>query len=86
MNVAGRLVVPGLIDLHSHVYTTGIGIPPDELVPYQGTTTAVSAGDAGSSVFAMARRHMAGTSRTRVFAFVHIANIGLAGFPVPESR
>src|SRR5436190_2989340 len=35
MNVAGRLVVPGLIDLHSHVYTTGIGIPPDELVPYQ---------------------------------------------------
>ena len=33
MNAAGRLVVPGLIDLHSHVYTTGIGIPPDELEP-----------------------------------------------------
>src|SRR5689334_25023988 len=27
MNAAGRLVVPGLIDLHSHVFTTGIGIP-----------------------------------------------------------
>jgi dihydroorotase len=84
MNVAGRLVVPGLIDLHSHVYTTGIGIPPDELVPYQGTTTVVSAGDAGSSVFAMARRHMSATSRTRTYAFVHIANIGLSAFPIAE--
>jgi dihydroorotase len=84
MNVAGRLVVPGLIDLHSHVFTTGIGIPPDELVPYQGTTTAVSAGDAGSSVFAMARRTMTASSRTRVFAFVHIANIGLSAFPIGE--
>lgn len=84
MNVSGRLVVPGLIDLHSHVYTTGIGIPPDELVPYQGTTTAVSAGDAGASVFAMARRHMAASSRTRVYAFVHIANIGLSAFPIAE--
>jgi dihydroorotase len=84
MNAAGRVVVPGLIDLHSHVYTTGIGIPPDELVPYQGTTTAVSAGDAGSSAFALARRAMAAQSRTRLFAFVHIANIGLSAFPIGE--
>ncbi len=84
MNVAGRLVVPGLIDLHAHVYTTGIGIPPDELVPYQGTTTTVSAGDAGSSAFALARRAMAAQSRTRLYAFVHIANIGLSAFPIAE--
>jgi dihydroorotase len=84
MNASGRLVIPGLIDLHSHVYTTGIGIPPDELVPFQGTTTAVSAGDAGSSAFAMARRSMAAQSRTRLFAFVHIANIGLSAFPIGE--
>jgi dihydroorotase len=84
MNAAGRLVVPGLIDLHSHVYTTGIGIPPDELVPFQGTTTAVSAGDAGSSAFAVYRRAMAAQSRTRVYAFVHIANIGLSAFPIAE--
>src|SRR5258707_2683687 len=51
MDATGRLVVPGMIDLHSHVYPTGIGIPPDELVPFQGTTTAVSAGDAGSGAF-----------------------------------
>ncbi len=84
MNAAGRIVVPGLIDLHSHVYTTGIGIPADELVPYQGTTTAVSAGDAGSSTFAVYRRYMAAQSRTRLYAFVHIANIGLSAFPVGE--
>jgi dihydroorotase len=84
MNASGRVVVPGLIDLHSHVYTTGIGIPPDELIPFQGTTTAVSAGDAGASAFALVRRAMAAQSRTRLYAFVHIANIGLSAFPVGE--
>src|SRR4029453_11473842 len=30
------------------------------------------------------RRHIVAQTRTRLYAFVHIANIGLAGFPVPE--
>ena len=84
MNATGRLVVPGLIDLHAHVFTSGIGIPADELVLYQGTTTAVSAGDAGASTFATYRRYATAQSRTRIFAFVHIANIGLSAFPVGE--
>ncbi len=84
--VPGKLVVPGLIDLHSHVYPYGsaIGIAPDELHAFQGTTTAVSAGDGGANNFAAFRRLIVGGSRTRLFAFVHIANHGLAGFPVPE--
>ena len=43
LDAAGKLVVPGLIDLHAHVYPYGsaIGIPADELPPYQATTTAV---------------------------------------------
>ena len=84
MNAAGKLVVPGLIDLHSHVFTSGIGIPADELITYQGTTTAISAGDAGASTFATYRRYMGAQSRTRIYAFVHIANIGLSAFPVGE--
>jgi dihydroorotase len=86
LDARGRLVTPGLIDLHAHVYPYGsaIGIPADELVPYQGSTTVVSAGDAGANNFAGLRRHMAGQTRARMYAFVHIANIGLAGFPVPE--
>ena len=54
LDASGRLVLPGLVDLHSHVYPYGsaLGIPADELVPYQGTTTMVSAGDAGANNFA----------------------------------
>jgi dihydroorotase len=86
IDARGYLVVPGLIDLHSHVYPYGsaLGIPADELAPQQGTTTMVSAGDAGANNFAAFRRYVVAQSRTRLFAFVHIANNGLAGFPVPE--
>jgi dihydroorotase len=86
LDASGRLVTPGLIDLHSHVYPYGsaIGIPADELVPYQASTTVVSAGDAGANNFAGLRRFIAGQTRSRLYAFVHIANNGLSGFPVPE--
>src|SRR5205085_10499442 len=86
LSATGRIVTPGLVDLHAHVfpYGSGIGIPADELVPFQGTTTAVSAGDAGANNFAAFRRFIVGSTRTRLYAFVHIANIGLTGFPVAE--
>ena len=86
MDAGGKLVTPGLIDLHCHTYPYGsaIGIPADELVAHQCTTTVVSAGDAGANNFAAYRRFIVPASRTRQFAFVHIAVAGLAGFPVPE--
>jgi dihydroorotase len=86
LSASGRLVTPGLVDLHAHTFPYGsaIGIPADELVPFQGTTTAVSAGDAGANNFAAYRRFIVASTRTRLYAFVHIANIGLAGFPVGE--
>lgn len=86
LDASGKLVTPGLVDLHSHVYPYGsaIGIPADEMVPFQATTTVVSAGDAGANNFGAFRRHIVAQTRTRTYAFVHIANIGLAGFPVPE--
>jgi dihydroorotase len=85
-DAAGRLVTPGLIDLHAHTFPYGsaIGIPADELVPYQCTTTVVSAGDAGANNIAAFRRLAMAQARTRQFAFVHIGVVGLAGFPVPE--
>jgi dihydroorotase len=86
LDARGKLVTPGLVDLHAHVFPYGsaIGIPADELVPHQASATVVSAGDAGANNFAVFRRHIAAQTRTRMYAFVHIANIGLAGFPVPE--
>src|SRR5262245_21036538 len=86
LDVSGKLVTPGLVDLHTHVYPYGsaIGIPADELVPHQCTTTCVSAGDAGANNFAAFRRHIVAQTRTRLYAFVHIANMGLTPFPVAE--
>ncbi len=86
INANGKLLTPGLVDFHAHVFPYGsaIGIPADELIPFQATTTFVSAGDAGANNFAAFRRYIVAQTRARLYAFVHIANIGLAGFPVPE--
>src|SRR5205085_10306957 len=47
IDAGGKLVTPGLIDLHCHEYPYGpaLGIPPDELVQFQGTTIVDLAGD-----------------------------------------
>ena len=73
IDAAGKLVTPGLIDLHCHVYPYGsaIGIPADELVGHQCTTTCVSAGDAGANNFAAFRRFIVATSSS-------------AGIPIAE--
>jgi dihydroorotase len=86
IDASGKLVTPGLVDLHCHVYPYGsaIGIPADELVQFQGTTTVVSAGDAGVNNLAALRRFIVAQTRARMYAFVHIANNGLSAFPVAE--
>lgn len=86
IDAKGKLVLPGLVDLHCHVYPYGsaIGIPADELVQFQGTTTVVSAGDAGVNNLAALRRFIVAQTRARMYAFVHIANNGLSAFPVAE--
>ena len=87
IDASGKLVLPGLVDLHAHVYpqASAIGLPADELVPYTATTTYVSAGDAGANNFSAFRHYIIAQARSRIFAFVHISSIGLAGFPVGEA-
>jgi dihydroorotase len=86
IDARGKLVTPGLIDLHAHVYPQGsaIGLPADEIVPYTATTTYVSAGDAGANNFSAFKHYIIAQSRCRIFGFLHISTIGLAGFPVGE--
>jgi len=49
VDVRGLLVVPGLIDLHTHVYWggTSLGVDAAEVARRSGTTTFVDAGSAG---------------------------------------
>jgi dihydroorotase len=88
LDVKDKLVTAGLVDLHAHTFPQGsaIGLPAEELVPYTATTTYVSAGDAGANNFSAMKHFVIAQSRSRMYAFVHIASIGLAGFPVGEMR
>jgi len=83
---AGKLVLPGLVDMHAHVYpqATAAGLPPDELVPFAATTTYVDAGTAGASNFSGFHHWVINQNRTRIFAFLNISSIGLAGVPIGE--
>src|SRR5260370_34486834 len=49
VDARGRIVVPGLIDLHTHVYWGGTspGVDAPEPAPRRGTTTLVRARSAG---------------------------------------
>ena len=54
-------------------------------MPITATTTGVSAGDAGANTYGALKHWVIGQSRTRLYAFVHISSIGLAGgLAVPE--
>jgi dihydroorotase len=79
-DAAGLLVVPGLVDLHTHVMPrfTYWGVDPDPLAARSGVTTWVDAGSAGAYGIDGLRRDVAGRCTARVRAFLNISSIGLA--------
>jgi dihydroorotase len=83
---AGLLVLPGLIDMHAHVYdrVTPLGLSAETLAPLTGATTVVDAGSAGHDTYDGFQRWVVESSTTRTLAFLNISAIGLAGFPVGE--
>jgi dihydroorotase len=87
VDAKGALVIPGLIDIHAHVFSgvCPLTVPADETCWNTGVTTIVSAGDAGANTIEAFRQLIVNLSRTRVLAFLHISTIGLASFPVGES-
>ena len=56
MDVSGLYVVPGLIDLHAHVFGYEGSLAPDETALAAGTTTVVDAGGSGWRTFDQFRR------------------------------
>lgn len=89
VDVEGRYVTPGLIDLHTHICWgfTAIGLVPDEVCPAAGVTTVVDAGSSSWPSMGAFRKHVAEPSKTRVLGFSHISCIGIptAGTPEAES-
>jgi dihydroorotase len=80
--VDGCLVVPGLIDLHTHVYWggTSLGVDAVTVARASGTTTFIDAGSAGAGNYAGFLRHIIEQSRPRVLAFLNISFAGIFGF------
>ena len=78
----GLLVVPGLIDLHTHVYWggTSIGVDPDEHADKSACTTLVDAGTAGPGNFPGFRRHVIEPARVRILPFLNASFAGIFAF------
>jgi dihydroorotase len=88
VDVSGRLVVPGLIDFHTHVYWGGnsLSINPDTVFKRNGVTTWVDAGSAGAGNFSGFYEGVIKTSQVRIFPFLNIAFAGIFGFMPNQSR
>lgn len=81
-DVAGRIVTPGLIDLHTHVYRggTSLGIDAEDFCRRSGVTTAVDTGSAGPGNFAGFRAHVIEPSAVRILAYLHVSFAGVFAF------
>ncbi len=83
IDVKGRIVTPGLIDLHVHVFDgfIGNGVNPDMGGVHAGVTTLVDAGSAGCATFSGFPRHIIPNCHTEIIPFMHICQTGLATTP-----
>ena len=83
IDVSGKIVSPGLIDLHAHVFDGVVsnGLDPDLAGVRAGVTTVVDAGSSGAATFAAFPRHILPRSQTEVLPFLHICQTGLATNP-----
>lgn len=81
-----RLIAPGMIDLHVHVFwgVSHLGIEPDPHCIAKGVTTAVDAGSAGADTFPGFRKYVIDVSATRLFAQLNISTQGMLSPEVGE--
>jgi len=73
IDVPGRLVVPGMIDTHAHVYqyvTGAFGMNPDLVGVRSGVTTVIDQGGASPLTIDGFRKFIAEPASTRVLAFI----------------
>lgn len=86
LRVDGLYVTPGLVDLHTHLFsTTGIrgvwagdsSVRPDDFSFRTGCTTMVDAGSSGWRNFDVFKFTVIDRAKTRVLALINIAGLGM---------
>lgn len=85
LDVQGKLVVPGLIDLHTHLgfelHTRTVD--PNVYCPPAGVTTAVDMGSTGAFNFPWYRERVLSRTIVRLYEFINIASIGTIAIHTP---
>ena len=83
VDIRGKTVTPGLIDLHTHVFdgVAANGVHPDIAGVHAGVTTVVDAGSSGCATFSAFPRHILPRCETEVIPLLHICQTGLATNP-----
>lgn len=83
VDVGGRIVTPGIIDMHVHVYHTrepeGLSVMADSHSFKSGVTTMVDTGTAGAKHFLHFKRTVIDVARTRILAYINIVDLGMIG-------
>ena len=95
IDASGLIVVPGLIDIHSHNFHGTIpnrylsnsfsALPPDGFSFRSGITTIVDVGGAGWRNFEVFKNQVIDRSQTRVLSFLNIVGFGMQGGAVEQN-
>jgi dihydroorotase len=82
VDVTGRIVTPGLVDLHAHVYWggTSLGVDAAAVARTSGTTSFVDAGSSGPGNFHGFRKHVIEPSPVRIIPILNISHAGIFAF------
>ncbi|MGB2814537.1 MAG: amidohydrolase family protein, partial [Dehalococcoidales bacterium] len=86
IDAKGKIVTPGLIDMHVHCFDSimKIALEPDVAGVKHAVTTVVDGGSAGQATFAAFTKHILPAAQTSVFCFLHLCSLGL--IPEPELK